>query len=189
MRKNCSGDWEKLLKFEAEGREFAKNFEITRTIYSNSGVNGILLPKLFWPTVRKNCSSDQEKVLNLQNFWDHWNNLFKQWKVRTFLVTECFFNLFLEIRTIIIQIGNNYWDLETYRKSWKIKLSLTRGGVLNLISTTPRCFWGSWNTGTSLVVAVHSLFGCTGCTTGWPNTTKHFGRTPCITGRWWVCTR
>ena len=25
---------------------------------------GILLPKLFWPTVRKNCSSDQE------NFWN-----------------------------------------------------------------------------------------------------------------------
>ena len=23
--------------------------------------NGILLPKLFWPTVRKNCSSDREK--------------------------------------------------------------------------------------------------------------------------------
>ena len=30
--------------------------------------NGILLPKLFWPTVRKNCSSDREK--RLQNFWD-----------------------------------------------------------------------------------------------------------------------
>ena len=25
---------------------------------------GILLPKLFWPTVRKNCSSDQEKFWN-----------------------------------------------------------------------------------------------------------------------------
>ena len=25
--------------------------------------NGILLPKLFWPTVRQNCSSDQEKLL------------------------------------------------------------------------------------------------------------------------------
>ena len=25
MRKNCSTDREKLLKFEAEGREFAKN--------------------------------------------------------------------------------------------------------------------------------------------------------------------
>ena len=26
-------------------------------------INGILLPKLFWPTVRKNCSSDWEKLL------------------------------------------------------------------------------------------------------------------------------
>ena len=25
VRKNCSSDWEKLLKFEAEGREFCKN--------------------------------------------------------------------------------------------------------------------------------------------------------------------
>ena len=24
VRKNCSSDWEKLLKFEAEGQEFAK---------------------------------------------------------------------------------------------------------------------------------------------------------------------
>ena len=51
---------------------------------------GILLPNLFWPTVRKNCSSDREnfwnsrlKAENFQNFWDHLNNLFKQWKVRT----------------------------------------------------------------------------------------------------------
>ena len=28
--------------------------------------NGILLPKLFWPTVRKNCSSDREKVLKFE---------------------------------------------------------------------------------------------------------------------------
>ena len=31
-------------------------------IFHFSG-NGILLPKLFWPTVRKNCSCDQEKLL------------------------------------------------------------------------------------------------------------------------------
>ena len=60
LRKNCSSDLEKLLKFEAEGREFAKllrslGLEITRTIYSNSE------------------RSEQ------------------------FLVTECFFNLFLEV--------------------------------------------------------------------------------------------
>ena len=58
VRKNCSSDREKLLKFEAEGREFAKNFEVTRTIYSNSE------------------RSEQ------------------------FLVTECFFNLFLEVSQI-----------------------------------------------------------------------------------------
>ena len=28
--------------------------------------NGILLPKLFWPTVRKNCSSNQDKLLKFE---------------------------------------------------------------------------------------------------------------------------
>ena len=28
--------------------------------------NGILLPKLFWPSVRKNCSSDREKRLKFE---------------------------------------------------------------------------------------------------------------------------
>ena len=28
--------------------------------------NGILLPKLFWPTVRKNCSSDRENLLKFE---------------------------------------------------------------------------------------------------------------------------
>ena len=51
MRKSCSSDREKLLKFKAEG----KIFEITRTIYPNSE------------------RSEQ------------------------FLVTELFFNLFLEV--------------------------------------------------------------------------------------------
>ena len=27
---------------------------------------GILLPKLFWPTVRKNCSSDRENFLKFE---------------------------------------------------------------------------------------------------------------------------
>ena len=93
----------------AEGHEFARSFKSLSTIYSNSwrleqflkknayeqlknrseqiiGMqklkaytnNGILLPKLFWPAARKNCSSDREKNL----------------------VTECFFNLFLEVSHI-----------------------------------------------------------------------------------------
>ena len=28
--------------------------------------NDILLPKLFWPSVRKNCSSDREKLLKFE---------------------------------------------------------------------------------------------------------------------------
>ena len=31
-----------------------------------SDENGILLPKLFWPTVRKNCSTDREKLLKFE---------------------------------------------------------------------------------------------------------------------------
>ena len=55
--------------------------------------NGILLPKLFWPTVthwekivlviEKNFWNSRLKAKNLQDFWDQLNNLFKQWKVRT----------------------------------------------------------------------------------------------------------
>ena len=29
-------------------------------------MHGILLPKLFWPTVRKNCFSDREKLLKFE---------------------------------------------------------------------------------------------------------------------------
>ena len=29
-------------------------------------INGILLPKLFWTTVRKNCSTDREKLLKFE---------------------------------------------------------------------------------------------------------------------------
>ena len=36
VRNNCSSDRENRLRLESEGREFAKNFEIAITIYSNS---------------------------------------------------------------------------------------------------------------------------------------------------------
>ena len=61
--------------------------------------NGILLPKLIWPTVRKNCSRDQKNFWNsrlkAQNFtWRIYSN---NKRSEQFLVTECFFNLFLEV--------------------------------------------------------------------------------------------
>ena len=44
--------WFTEIRWKADGKGF---FQIK--------INGILLPKLFWPTVRKNCSSDREKLL------------------------------------------------------------------------------------------------------------------------------
>ena len=33
--------------------------------------------------IEKNFWNSRLKAENFQKFWDHWNNLFKQWKVRT----------------------------------------------------------------------------------------------------------
>ena len=68
--------------------------------------NGILLPKLFWPTVRKKCFNDQEKLLKFkdedQEFANFLRSLeqFIQTVDGTIFETECFFNLFLEISQI-----------------------------------------------------------------------------------------
>ena len=35
-------------------------------VYFQTNTYIILLPKLFWPTVRKNCSSDREKLLKFK---------------------------------------------------------------------------------------------------------------------------
>ena len=67
--------------------------------------NGILLPKLFWPTVRKKCSSDREKLLKLEAESREFAKIFRtiysnSERSEQFLVTECFFNLFLEVSHI-----------------------------------------------------------------------------------------
>ena len=49
---------------------------------------GILLPKLFRPTVRKKCSSDREKHRTIYSNSE---------RSEEFLVTECLLNLFLEV--------------------------------------------------------------------------------------------
>ena len=75
VRKNCSSNRDKLLKFEAEGQEFA-----TRTIHSNSE------------------RSEQNAFLT------------------------CFLRFLISNRlnrTIRIQIGKKYWYLETCKKSQK----------------------------------------------------------------------
>ena len=44
------------------------SFSLSQIILDSSCIrgNGILLPKFFWPTVRKKCSSDREKLLKFE---------------------------------------------------------------------------------------------------------------------------
>ena len=71
--------------------------------------HGILLPKLFWPTVRKNWSSDREKLVIrgwrpriCKNFEITRTIYSSKERSEQFLVTECFFNLFPEVPHDII---------------------------------------------------------------------------------------
>ena len=68
---------------------------------------------LLWPTARKKCSSDWEELLKFEaegqefeTFWDHQNNLLKQWKDPGGFVRS----------NNKIKIGKNNWDLEIYKK-------------------------------------------------------------------------
>ena len=51
---------------------------VSGSLHHNICRNGILFPKLFWPTVRKNCSSDWEKLLKFKS---------EGWEFATFLRT------------------------------------------------------------------------------------------------------
>ena len=53
----------------------------------------LVIEKTFW--------NSRLKAENLENFWDHLNNLSKQWKVRTISGSRMlFFNMFLEVSHI-----------------------------------------------------------------------------------------
>ena len=73
---NCEG---RTLKREKNHRNKVQHLFFNLLDKGGLISKGILLPKLFWTTVRKNCSSDREKILkfeaggaeNLQKFWDY----------------------------------------------------------------------------------------------------------------------
>ena len=88
---------------------------------------GILLPKLFWPTVRKKCSKDRENFCNswlkAQNFEITRTIYSNSERSEKSLVTEWFLTCswqFLrssKLGQLEFKLGRNNWDLETYRKS------------------------------------------------------------------------
>ena len=64
-------------------------------VFSYQNCNDLLWKKIV-PVIEKNFSNWRLKVENLQHFWDHYNNLFKQWKAKTIFEKEIFSNLILE---------------------------------------------------------------------------------------------
>ena len=74
MRKNCSSDREKLLKFEAEGREFAKILKsLEQFILTVKGQNNFWRQKAFltcsWRFLISNNSEQLEFKLE-KIYWD-----------------------------------------------------------------------------------------------------------------------
>ena len=65
MRKNCSSDREKFLKFEAEGREFAKFLRsLEQFIQTVTGQNNVGFSDL---TIYNNSNSNWKKILGFRN--------------------------------------------------------------------------------------------------------------------------
>ena len=66
--------WPELLSTKVKHKQFwsychsAVKLQISKNFIKDRKFqkNGILLPKLFWPTVRKNCPSDREKLLKFE---------------------------------------------------------------------------------------------------------------------------
>ena len=79
--------------FSEQGSEFDNGLVLSQDFYLLWQKKiGILLPKLncsdlLWEkivlVIEKNFWTSRQKAEDLQMFWDHLNNSFKQWKVRT----------------------------------------------------------------------------------------------------------
>ena len=70
MRKKCSSDREKLLKFEAGGREFAKHFTLLEQfIQTVKGQNNFGNRILFF--LVPGGFSDQKKNISSQSYFSH----------------------------------------------------------------------------------------------------------------------
>ena len=97
--------WGRVIKIDWQFMDFYTQF----VFFLRSFWNGILLTKLFWPTycekkivlvIEKNIWNSKLKAKNLQNFEITKTIYSNSERSEHFLVTECFFNLFLEVSQI-----------------------------------------------------------------------------------------
>ena len=73
MRKKCSSDQEKLLKFKAEGQEFAKKIKIIRTIYLHSERSENFLKQNFFNLFLKVSQIDTFRTIRIQGEKNNWD--------------------------------------------------------------------------------------------------------------------
>ena len=86
-------DLKYLKKYIFKNKKISSKIKIL--LYFTSTIVLTRLKKDIVLVKEKNFWNSRLKANNLQNVWDHYNNLFKQWKVSTIFETECFFNLLL----------------------------------------------------------------------------------------------
>ena len=73
MRKKCSSDQEKLLKFEAEGPRICKHFEISRTIWDYWDLEICRKSQKIYIMSKKEAKAQQ--VYRIKKIFTNYNNL------------------------------------------------------------------------------------------------------------------
>ena len=73
MRKKCSSDQEKLLKFEAEGPRICKHFEISRTIWDYWDLETCRKSQKIYIMSKKEAKAQQ--VYRIKKIFTNYNNL------------------------------------------------------------------------------------------------------------------
>ena len=94
--------------------------------------------------IEKNFWNSRRKLENLQNFWDHWSNLFKQWKVRTSFGNRMIIHPRCSSYLINWNISNSNWKkLLGFRKVYVtcLKQPLKWFHRLFLCHPKPRLQW------------------------------------------------
>ena len=111
VRKNCSTDRENFLKFEAEGREFAKILRsLEQFIWTVKGQNQTKF--LYWVIdwVIVGCQLPDQRAAAI---WPLWQPSIAQYKnfvwSEQYLVTECFFSIWQLFLLKMTMLGKDHY--------------------------------------------------------------------------------
>ena len=108
--------WHEIKSYNL-GHFVEENLTLRKLIFCYQNCSDLLWEKNVL-VIEKNFWNSMLKAKNFQIFWDHLNNLFKQWMVRTISGNRMLSNLFLEVsekskdRIITIQIEKRKCNIQ-----------------------------------------------------------------------------